>query len=216
MKKLIKKSIMVLAMVLGFANSIYAQKYGGGVETTELPGMGTVYLNLAYMETPTLFVRIKSQEGWCIDPDFADYAREFIGMLPKDAYGPQGVNMTFYILGHLEEKGQMTFKEFIKNDKESYKKNGVNPEYKEIKFKFSDNKFKNKLLDYGVCEIYGLPNSKVEMMFIGKTKKGLIVIFFAAKGNPDDVKVEKMKKDFLASLETLEIYTRDDFNEDWK
>ena len=59
--------------------------------------------------------------------------------------------------------------------------------------------------DYGICEIYGLPNSKVEMMFVAKTTYGNIVLFFAAKGTPDEKKTNEAKNKFIELCKSITV-----------
>ena len=105
-------------------------------------------------------------------------------------------------LSMVEEGDPKTYKEFLKCDENNYKQNGIIPEYENINFKLDD---ETGMEDYGICEIYGLPNSKVEMMFVAKTTYGNIVLFFAAKGTPDEKKTNEAKNKFIELCKSITV-----------
>lgn len=194
------KKIILTLLILFVSGSLFAQ-VGGQLKL----------LNLGFMSSPNLYVRVKTASGWLIDDQFGKLAGELLGVLPQSAYGPEGVNISFYMLGHIEEMPReevLSYKDFLKQDEFNYKIQGVNPLYKDIQIELDS---MDNILDYGLCEIYGLPNSKLEMLFYAKTEYGCVILFFAAKGNPADDLVEKNRKDFIETVKTIQVF----FNNDW-
>ena len=187
-----KKFIIYMVLSLMILGKVFAQE-----ETPQIR-----ILNSGFMKSPNMYVHLKAPTGWIVDDNFAQWAGYLIGFLPTDAYGNDGVNMTFYMLGFLEEGDPKTYKEFLKCDENNYKQNGIIPEYKNINFKLDD---ETGMEDYGICEIYGLPNSKVEMMFVAKTTYGNIVLFFAAKGTPDEKKTNEAKNKFIELCKSITV-----------
>ncbi len=142
----------------------------------------------------TMCLNMATPEGWQLDYDFAQWAGYDTGFLPVDAYGPEGISIQYYILGFIEEGDPESYADFVEIDRQNYIWQGYDVDYRDIAFTPDDT---TGMLDYGMCEMYGLPGSALEMMFIIETEKANAVLVYAAKGDASAEDIERTKKGFL-------------------
>lgn len=111
-----------------------------------------------------------------------------------DAYGPEAISIQYYILGFIEEGDPESYADFVEIDRQNYIWQGYDVDYRDVAFTPED---ATGMLDYGMCEMYGLPGSALEMMFIIETEEANAVLVYAAKGDATPEDIERTKKGFL-------------------
>lgn len=150
----------------------------------------------------TMCLNMKTPEGWQLDYDFASWAGYDVGFLPEAAYGPDSTNIQFYILGFLEEGDPKSYADFIAVDAQYYIWQGYSVSTCDVPFTPDDT---TGMIDYGMCEMYGLPNSAVEILLVIETSEANAVLCFAAKGEPEPEKIEEKKAGFLELCRSVVI-----------